>query len=191
MRICAHIMMGIALLACGQRQVGEPDVGPRPDVGMPGNSGPDPSEGEVVCRGGLTPCDGACVDLSTSDEHCGACDHACRYAVRFGGCVDGQCPSALFCGRREIRTCDDVCAAHGQVCLDDADEPEWIGCGGGWYRLYFADLNDDPLELCEEAIGSTRGIEATCSTPIDWSARGGLEYNLAGAVACCCTQEPP
>lgn len=192
MRIRAHIIMGMALIACGQRHVGEPDVGPPPDVGMPGSSGPGPGEGEVVCRDGLTLCDGACVDLSSSDEHCGACSHVCKRPSVFGICMDGKCPPALFCGGRDrgFRTCDEVCASHGQTCYGGPHEPQWGGCGGG-YRVYFPDFNEDALEFCEGAIGSHRGIEAMCSSPIDWSQRGGLENSLAGAVACCCTQEPP
>jgi hypothetical protein len=60
------------------------------------------------------------------------------------------------------------------------------GCGGG-YRLHF---DGDALANCEINVGSQTGIEASCTTPIDWSIEGGWEHEPAGAVSCCCTQNP-
>jgi hypothetical protein len=57
--------------------------------------------GAVVCTGELTACDGVCVELHESHDHCGDCDVACA-EQEF--CHDGDC----VC-RAGLRRCGDVC----------------------------------------------------------------------------------
>ncbi|MBX7096351.1 MAG: FG-GAP-like repeat-containing protein [Myxococcaceae bacterium] len=47
----------------------------------------DPATGLCVCSAGLTACGNACVDLQSSNAHCGRCDRACS-----GQCSNGTCP---------------------------------------------------------------------------------------------------
>jgi Stigma-specific protein, Stig1 len=176
------------LVGCGDRTVADEQSAPPkpPDMGAPAESEGE-SEGEVVCQGGLTACDGECVDLTSDDEHCGACGHACRDPFWAGHCLEGACPSASWCGGagQGLETCEDVCALYGQTC-DETPRTLSRGCGGG-YQLYF----DDGLERCEQHFGGQTGVQASCTTPIDWSIEGGWENTTAQAVACCCTQNLP
>lgn len=181
--------MVAALAACGDRTVGDDGASalPPPDVGDSADPSAD-DDGSVICREGLTPCDGECVDFSSNDQHCGACGHACKEPWVFGGCLDGACPSAHWCGEVDegFETCEDLCAFHGQLC-DEGPRVGSRGCGGG-YRLYF---DHDALERCEIGLGGDTGLPATCATPIDWSIEGGWDDEPARAVSCCCTQDPP
>ena len=93
------------------------------------------ASGTCECRSGFTSCNGACVDLATDPQHCGACDRDCggdpcgASDCRPSGCGDfpDQCSSSctdvtsdpLHCGR-----CDDPCDGD-EVCVDgDCDDPE-------------------------------------------------------------------
>jgi hypothetical protein len=86
-----------------------------------------------TCGTGLTICSGACVDLQTDPDHCGACGTGC--GTWFKQCINGQCAgcpagfcsfgqngcgdprTTVFCGSGA--TCNDpsvpVCAAN-QTC---------------------------------------------------------------------------
>lgn len=188
------LTLGLAIAGCTPRPTDDVEVPPPPSVPDAGaaedSTGDD--HGEVVCREGLVPCDGACVDVASSDVDCGACGHACKVPSTYGHCRNGECPPAWFCGGagRGFRTCEDVCAAHGQACHDGPWDAAWGGCGGG-YRLHYAESSLTALEACEGDVGSYNGIEATCTTAIDWSMRGGWNDVEPGAVACCCTQKAP
>lgn len=176
------------LAGCGERTLpdDEPVEPPKPaDLGTAESDGD--SEGEVVCGAGLTACEGACVDLTSDDQHCGACGHACKDPTGTGHCLDGACPSTFWCGGagQGLETCEDVCALHGQTC-DEGPRELSRGCGGG-YKVYF----DDALERCEAGLGGQNAIVASCTTPIDWSLEGGWNREPAQAIACCCTQHPP
>ena len=50
----------------------------------------------VECESGRESCDGACVDLATDFEHCGACDNACALdaVCDVGTCVPLNMPNA-------------------------------------------------------------------------------------------------
>lgn len=57
---------------------------------------PDCRAGECTCAPEHTLCGSACVDLKSSKDHCGACDHPCGG----GDCVSGVCqPLALASGQ--------------------------------------------------------------------------------------------
>jgi hypothetical protein len=187
-RLAATLAALGALAGCRDRTVADDEsVPPKlPDMGAPAESEGD-SEGGVVCRDGLTACDGECVDLRSNDQHCGACGHACREPFWAGHCLEGACPSAYWCGAagQGLETCEDVCALHGQEC-DEGPRKLSRGCGGG-YKLYF----DDALQNCELGLGAQGSVAASCTTPIDWSIEGGWNRIPAQAVACCCTQDLP
>lgn len=185
----------ISLLAivcsCGDRRIDDDmtNIPPPPDAG-PADLGR--GNGEVVCRDGLVACDGACVDLSSNDEHCGVCGHACKLPTVYGDCKAGGCPSAKFCGSVEMgfTTCEDVCASYGQHCDPGPIDPVIGGCGGGNHILYFPELGKSAFELCDTRLGSRFLVDSTCSTPIDWTIVYGWDDQPAGAVECCCTQDP-
>lgn len=177
-----------AFAGCGDRTVTDEETAPPEplDMGTPAESEGD-SEGEVVCRDGLTACDGECVDLTSSDEHCGACGFACKRPFGTGHCLEGACPPTFWCGApgQGLETCKDVCALHGQEC-DEGPAVLSRGCGGG-YDIYF----ENGLENCELGLGGQSFFVASCTTPIDWAVKGGFESIPAEAVECCCTQNLP
>lgn len=178
----------VLAVACGERHVLDDDLAPTPSPDVGAGESDGASAGEMICRDGLTACDGDCVDLLTTDEHCGACGHKCLGAFRWGHCEDGACASTLLCaGIGQASTCDEVCALHGQRC--DAEPSLFRGCGGAGYQLHFDEHGLEALELCERDLGSYQPVHAPCSASIDWSIHGGWENNPAEAVACCCTQE--
>ncbi len=90
--------------------------------GTPDEAAPCP--GLTVCQSGACACPPAstcgseCVDKSTSEAHCGACNNACPPGA---SCVDGvcECPgSQLACGAVCVNTQTDAahCGGCGQAC---------------------------------------------------------------------------
>jgi hypothetical protein len=192
MRHLWTIAVLVCAVACSDRRVpDDTDLMPDNPQDLDQDVGAADDHGEVVCREGLTLCNGKCVDTTSDDQHCAACHHECKYPYDAGHCVDSECPSAPFCAAKEtgVVNCHDVCALHGQTC-DEGPREGGRGCGGG-HDVFFAELGHSALELCEWGIGSLQSFTATCDEPIDWSTHGGFENNPSGAVACCCTQEPP
>lgn len=53
-----------------------------------------------------TPCNGACVDLSSDNENCGACGNACAAGLT---CCDGVC--------RALQSDNSNCGACGNACF--------------------------------------------------------------------------
>jgi hypothetical protein len=60
-------------------------------------------DGACVCRDGLVPCDGECVDSATDDQHCGMCGQDCDDDEV---CNAGECDPA-GCGA--LDQCEDSC----------------------------------------------------------------------------------
>ena len=90
------------------------------------------------CANGLTCCDGACVDLSTSRANCGVCGNACVSGPCVGGfCRCGlgvTCPEDCGCGLRIEG--DLVCTGSptAVTCDSSSDCPPLSACqqtGGG------------------------------------------------------------
>jgi len=84
-----------------------------------------------ACGESETCCGGACVDVRTSDDHCGACATAGGASCGASEvCCNGACEDAASCG-----TCIEDCAASGRdccrgACVDmDNDESHCGGCG--------------------------------------------------------------
>lgn len=77
-----------------------------------------------TCEGGLTACGLSCVDLTASDEHCGACDRPCRApAGGSAACVADE-------GGTCFRQCELPAAICGDACVDRASDPEHCGACG-------------------------------------------------------------
>jgi hypothetical protein len=133
-----------------------PDVTPddAPDA-EPTDAAPD-APGDVVCATGQTFCGGACVDLTDSVAHCGACGSACAAGqVCSGGacrmpcevgqtrcgaaCVDVQtsaahcgacgaaCPAGAMCVAGACVTCAAPRAMCGAACVDPQTDPSHCG----------------------------------------------------------------
>jgi hypothetical protein len=89
------------------------------------------------CPGETVFCDGSCVNLQTSNQHCGSCEHACTLPETCGGGGDsGQCgctptttcPPGLDCG-----TISDGCSGTlncGEGGEDECQSPNICGGGG-------------------------------------------------------------
>lgn len=60
--------------------------------------------GGSPCEQGLDDCGGACVDMSSEPEHCGACGNACAWGEQ---CIDGVC--GLYCEQSGLLACDGMC----------------------------------------------------------------------------------
>jgi len=58
--------------------------------GTDGDGGNDPGDTspDISCSGNLTPCNGECVDLQNSNDHCGQCGRSCG---TLGSCSSGVC----------------------------------------------------------------------------------------------------
>lgn len=54
----------------------------------------------------------ACIDLRTSEDHCGACSHPCSV----GGCVDGECQRVVFQTTQGVTGAFGGLAAADQAC---------------------------------------------------------------------------
>jgi len=92
-----------------------------------GDGDGDPTTGDGDgddCEPGLMLCGDECVDLNTSDDHCGECDFACDIALGLiGGCDNGTCePSLTEClsGDPDPIPCEDICSSMGKTCAPDS-----------------------------------------------------------------------
>jgi len=177
-----------ALNACGG-QVQTPD---KPDAAPPihrpsADGGPPSSPPSGTQPSGTTQtgtCDGVAVDLSTNQDHCGACGNACQPMERcsggtcsFLGCYpnlavcDGICRSlgdAKTCG-----SCDVACAST-QVCslrrCVDACAPGLATCDGTC-----VDLARDPYNCgaCGSSCGDASCVNGVCTDTCPASGNGG------------------
>jgi hypothetical protein len=140
----------------------------------------------IDCPDGEVQCGDECADLRWSNDHCGACDHACMHHG-VGECWEGVCPPTEYCARFEDghATCDEVCAAYGQPCVDS--EPTVpASCGGEIYTLYYV-LGED--FDCHVGFWASAIVMGGCSEPIKWDYEAGPNGGSPpGAVSCCCTQ---
>lgn len=173
------------LVACGDDIVVDDAGGPKPpDVGTPAGS-----ESDGACGDGLTECDGECVDLHEDDDNCGPCGHACKEPLIYGHCEAGACPSALVCTARDtsLESCDDVCAAHGQQCVEWPPE-DGRGCAGQRSMFWNTESYDGAFVDCLNRFEPYE-VSGECSDPIDWQIFIDTDP-FSEAVACCCTQDP-
>jgi len=115
-------------------------------------------------------CDGVCVDVVANNDNCGGCGVVCKVYTTpdVGFCVDGACTptfSECYAMADGWMTCDQICGAEGQVCVEK-------GCGGD------TSINGS-LALCEVGNAAS-GTTQACGTNIS--------FNFNPYAACCCTQ---
>lgn len=109
--------------------------------------------GSCVCRSGLTPCGGMCVDLESDPANCGSCGSACAG----GSCEDGDC-QAMGCLEESSSDCAGACVnlendplhcgACSTTCMSDelCVESECVGYEPGSCR---SDLDCRTGVCCE------------------------------------------
>jgi hypothetical protein len=90
-------------------------------VGVVCPSGASCAGGLCACPTGQTLCNGACVDLTSSDENCGVCGARCAAGQQClsGSCGVTGCPSGKrVCGAAcvDLQSDADNCAACGNAC---------------------------------------------------------------------------
>jgi hypothetical protein len=139
------------------------------------------------CDGSLCNCGGQCADLSTNNEHCGACDNACT-----GGkyCTGGKCvcpPSLTDCGG----VCVDLLAdaSHcGQCDLACDDNPYCPGfCTGGYCSQGCAPPLCECNGMCVDHASDPNhcgGCEAACDVGNGFACIGG-QCECVGALTDC------
>lgn len=91
----ALAIVGVACVTSSDAPSGpSPDVDASTDGGETEASSPPPSDGgdEPGCGNGRILCGTSCVDLATSKEHCGRCDHDCGG----GECADSVCQPTML-----------------------------------------------------------------------------------------------
>jgi len=113
-RIMVLWLSGVVLMAvvvaCGGSDEGASNTTPdllvdgAMDTSTDTQTDEDEQDTMASCSGSEVICDGACADLASDTEHCGACSTTCQ---RFEACEQGactlQCPPSQF-------ACNDVCA---------------------------------------------------------------------------------
>jgi hypothetical protein len=204
--VVAGLALTLALTGCGRRmeQAREEaagsssagsEAGVDPSLGATSRaptSGGSESGGSTGypprhCPDGETQCGDECVDLRWSNEHCGACGHACNVVGSAGDCWDGVCPPTFYCvlAGQGFSTCTSVCAWYGETCVDTPSEIP-SACVGVDHGLFY---NVTPDFDCEFGYTGVSGAPGLCDDPIRWDQIGGPNGgSLPGAVGCCCTQ---
>lgn len=147
------LLLGLA--GCeGEPQDTEDTLGDVTDMGGPDEGPVEDSCGLWVCGETELCCNYACIDASSSADHCGACGNAC------GGdetCVNGQC------------TCGDTLCASGQSC-----------CGAGTCVDLFGDPNH--CGGCGVSCGlDERCIQGACACA---GPEGNLDVCAASETCC-------
>jgi len=121
-----------------------------------------------ACPDGHQWCDGACVDVRTSNIHCGACGEVCDTDSGFA-CLSGACA----CASVSATICDDVCVET------DTDTDHCGACGEVC----------DPVngETCCSGVCTEIGTVDNCTTCGDVCDTGAFEV-CQGAGGCASPQ---
>lgn len=138
----------------------------------------------VLTCGGMSACDGQCVDKSTSNDHCGTCGRQCithdhELALLVGSCNEGAClPTFSECWTPgDFSNCADYCASIDQTCAQGGgtDLP-LTGCAGYTLRYYEAAAQ----HACVDVPDFGWATFSACTAEIDLPPED--------SVRCCCTQ---
>ena len=73
------------------------------DPGAGSGLGDAPTGNQLMCQPGQTACRGACVDLQSANNDCGACGTVCTAPAV---CASGSCSTACAAG---FQKCGDAC----------------------------------------------------------------------------------
>lgn len=147
------------------------------------------------CSAGLSACGGACVNLQTTADHCGTCEHACASGALCtqGACVvppmdcrrDGPCPRAHYCdigdgtckaGCAQDRDCGDhgACDTASRTCQ----------CATGYHACAETCASNDSAATCgdrcapcaapdhAEAVCVNQSCGSTCQ--VGYQSNGGV-----------------
>ncbi len=137
------------------------DTSSPPDASQPDAADSDTSE----CNPHETECSSVCVDLMTSTEHCGQCNHACPdfHQCIEGACAQPSCPPGLeYCDG----SCVDVqsTSAHCGGCRLSCEAGQYCSMGTCWPEGCpegFADCNGDCVNLITDS-NNCGGCGQTC-----------------------------
>jgi uncharacterized protein YkwD len=142
---------------------GTPDSG-TPDSGTPDATDPPDTGGEEdtgpQCPGAEAYCDGQCVDLTSSDQHCGDCNQPCEGAQT---CQSGQCQCP-----GDQQWCDGACVdtssndAHCGGCNDP--------CQGGYVCSEDQCHENEKIAGVIQALNTHRSTDSNCGSYGDYSA---------------------
>lgn len=105
----------------------------------------------ITCDAPTTACDGKCVDVASSKDHCGACGHSCGG----GDCLQGVCkPFELYSGTASVTS----------VGVDSTDVYFALNDSSGTYKLVAC--TKDGCKLAPRQIASmTYGIRNVVALP--------------------------
>lgn len=163
-------------------------------------SADDVAVGDAGCSGGQLLCEGQCVDLMSSVDHCGECQNPCVSDApnTVGQCLGGECefgcaPGAQLCGDLCVDTenDDENCGACGRSCRSgtcSGGECEF-GCSAGQTPFGGGTgTEDDPYVICSAEhlsnIGSDDfahlGSDFVLNTDIDLAGFAMTEFPIIG-----------
>ncbi len=131
------------------------------------------------CNMGLTDCAGACVNVITNAQNCGACGNACMNRPNgTGACVSSACnvacnPNFRNCDGNVVNGCEidtrtdeTNCGACGTVCPNAANATRLCSnslcgftCNGG-----FGNCDNNPANGCEVNLSNNNSNCGVCGT---------------------------
>lgn len=118
---------------------------------------PEVDAGELRCGGGDTLCGTECVDLPTSEAHCGACDVTCGEMQQ---CVDGSC----------IGECTSAERLCGATCVDITRDAMHCGACDSRCEATHDCIESACLERCVPTDPPTErcdGVDNDCDGSLD------------------------
>ena len=135
-------------------------------------SAPSNQRNKCYCPNGRTDCGNACVDLTSDENHCGACGIACG-----GGetCCNGTCRD-LDADRDNCGTCGKRCTNAAHICDEGGCVDPCAGSGAKGYididgELYTGFKDSDPWgiacssnDVCEADDRCSGDPENPCSS---------------------------
>lgn len=148
---------------------------------------------DASCPEGTTECQGSCVDLTTNEDHCGACDNACGdqescteslcaancplgFSLCDGRCVDFQLDPDN-CGG-----CANACPQYGTCRLGDCECPPGMSdCGGRCGDDTDGDGMCDDVDPCPDLTthGTPEILNSGFGQVSDWTVADGATIDAS------------
>ena len=181
------VFAALFAIGCGPEVDGDPPA--ETTTGATSSTTGTSSGGQtgVECDPTLSLCDGECVELRWSNDHCGQCGEVCEpRANTAGACADYECTPQTFCRLpgEGYDTCTEICESYGTECAKP--NPDNGGWGSGHYGLFY---DDEGAAICMGGGGSNSTVDADCDDPIDWDRTGGFNDRPVQGVICFCLQQ--